>query len=106
MNEIKIVQGDDARINFSLKYASGTPYTFREGDKVIFTVRPRVKDEPVIVKEVVIDTPAAIATVTLVPSDTTTLKVGTYVYDAKLSNANGIHTFCPITDFVVVASVG
>lgn len=106
MSEIKVVQGDDARINFSLKYASGTPYTFREGDKVVFTVRPRLSEEPVITKEVTVDTPAAIATVVLIPEDTATLRMGTYVYDAKLINGNGTHTFCPLSDFMVVASVG
>lgn len=106
MSEIKIVKGDDARINFSIKYASGTPYTFKEGDKVLFTVRPRLREEPVIVKEVTIDTPAAIATVVLTPEDTLTLKMGTYVYDAKLINSNGTKTFIPLADFLLVGSVG
>lgn len=106
MSEIKIVKGDDAHINFSIKYASGTPYTFKEGDKVLFTVRPRVRDEAVIVKEVVIDTPASVATVVLVPADTNLLKMGTYVYDAKLINSSGTHTFCPLSDFLLVPSIG
>lgn len=102
MSEIKIVKGDDARINFSIKYASGTPYTFKEGDKVLFTVRPRIRDEAVIVKEVVIDTPASVATVVLVPDDTKLLKMGTYVYDAKLVNGNGTHTFVAHEDFIII----
>lgn len=104
--DISVVQGDDIRLNFSIKFATGTQYTFKTGDKVLFTVRPKIKDDIVIVKEVTVDEPTANVAINLAPSDTGTLKCGDYVYDAKLINAGSTHTFIPFSKLTVKPSVG
>jgi hypothetical protein len=63
----------------------GTPYTLEDGDAVILTVKSDVNSNEALIEKTV----ARDGSVKFVPSDTESLAFGTYVYDVKLTYADG-----------------
>lgn len=82
---ISITRGDTGVFSLDVKTASGTAYDYSQ-DTVLFTVKKTVFDStPLIQKQVIYE-----ENITILPTDTSNLPYGTYVYDVQLTTAGGV----------------
>lgn len=113
-NSIHIVRGTSRTLALCVKDAEGHPVNLT-GARVVFTVKCRVTDDsPRIQKdsaegvlEVDIDDPLnGEAKIYIQPEDTSTMDVGTYVFDVWVILSSGTrHLVVGPGEFVVVAGV-
>ena len=88
---IYLTRGDTFKAKITITNPDGTIYTPQEGDQIRFAMKEDVNDEECLIwRNIPIDT----MILELVPGDTKELDYGTYVYDIKLTKANGdVDTF-------------
>lgn len=80
----EVVRGDSDETEVRISF-NGVPYTFVTGDKLAVTIKPSLDAETeTLYKEY------TASSVTLVPSDTSAMETGEYVYDLKLMLASGL----------------
>lgn len=85
-NGISMIRGDSFMATLSIEDEYGVAYTPQEGDTLVFTMKRSIDDsEPALVKNIPIDT----VKLTIIPEDTQSLDVGTYVYSVKLKKTSG-----------------
>lgn len=82
-NIIKITKGDSASISVDLTDATGDVYDMDSGDTLTMSVRKRISDE------VIMTVTSTSTTLSLRPSDTSSLEVGGCFYDIQLETATG-----------------
>lgn len=90
---ITMTKGDSVTLNVVVTTQSGEPYSPSDGDTIRFAVKKDYSDTRVaILKQIPLDT----MQLSIRPEDTSSLKVGEYVYDIELRTADGIvDTFIP-----------
>lgn len=82
--DISLTRGDTAEFDVAPLNADGTAYEFQEGDSVIFTLAKKWGVAPPIVER---EVPTDTLVLGIRPSDTSSLKFGTYCYDIKVRNS-------------------
>lgn len=94
-NTIELTRGDTLSLHIDLIDDNGQPYELADGDTLALTVKKSVKDEKALIQKSGQD-------ITIEPADTSSLKYGTYKYDAQLTLADGrVTTVIKPSDFVV-----
>ena len=83
-DKITHMRGDTGCITVNL-YADGEPYTMRDGDKLIFSVKRAIGDT-----EYVLQKESKTNQIFFVHKDTNNLAPGTYVYDIQLVTSIGM----------------
>ena len=98
---IKITRGDTGVFSLDIKNAQGQAYDYSQ-DAVLFTVKKTVFDStPLIQKQVIYE-----ENITILPTDTSTLPYGTYVYDVQLTTAGGVvDTIITPSKFIIAEEV-
>lgn len=98
---ISITRGDTGVFSLDIKNAQGQAYDYSQ-DTVLFTVKKTVFDNtPLIQKTVVYG-----ENITILPSDTSSLPYGAYVYDVQLTTAGGVvDTIIVPSKFIVMEEV-
>jgi len=88
---IVLTRGDSFKQIITAKDMDGKPYTPVSGDVIRFAVKKNYSDQNIVIeKQIPYDT----MLLQLSPSDTKSLEFGTYVYDIKITYANGdVNTF-------------
>lgn len=82
--------------------ATGEPYEFVEGDKVMFRIRQLPAFGPVFEKDCPIDVANNICILTIDPEDTENFEMTEYRYECELIDTNGAHyTFIANQKFIV-----
>lgn len=100
-NAIHITRGDSANINVTVANSDGTSYSLQDGDTITFTVKKTTSDKDAIISKNLSDN-----VIHIVPSDTSALEYGNYVYDCQLTTATGaVCTFIAPTLFKVEEEV-
>lgn len=89
---ILVNRGDTLNLSVSIKTADETPYTFQQGDKVIFAVYPKkeMDKRPVLKKEVNVEEESQTVVISCTGEET---KIGDYInkpvdywYEIELNN--------------------
>ena len=94
---ITLTRGDTGIFNISLQNQKGKPYIPQEGDSLRFALSEDFGKEPVVVKNIPIDT----CTLELEPNDTKDLKFKKYRYDVQFTSAIGRVSTIILGDFTV-----
>lgn len=90
-SNIELTRGDTLRLTVEIKNSNGTTYTPAQGDVVRFAAKRHYYDTQTAIHKTI---PNDTQLLHLVPSDTSNLPVGDYVYDIELTYANGdVDTF-------------
>lgn len=99
-NNISIIRGDSATFTLSITDANGDAYTLLDTDVVTMMVRSSPTSDAVISKTF------TDATLSIAPSDTSSLATGTYVYDVQIVHSDGwTDTIIPVHQFVIMPEV-
>ena len=98
-NKIILTKGDNAEIDIRLYDKEEREVKILPSDIITFTVRKSKN------KSVVIQKTAELNSIYLVPSDTSNLIAGTYVYDIDLLRDNERQTIIPQSFFNIVGEV-
>lgn len=102
---IYLTRGDSGYITLNIMTDDGTPYELNEGDVVHCQVRDKANDGKLYIEghiEIIRDEIVWY----IRPEDTMKLKIGSYVWDAQLTTANGdVFTFIPKSTFKVTDEV-
>lgn len=99
-NNISIIRGDSATITLTVTDANGDPYVILPTDSVTMMVR-QTPTSGVVMSKTFTD-----ATLSIAPSDTSSLPCGNYVYDVQLVHQDGwTDTIIPVHQFVVLPEV-
>ena len=100
---ITLTRGDTAAIQpIPTVTATGDPYVFEDGDRVVFRLRQLPDLGEVVEKDCLIDLNENTCTVTLHPEDTIGLSMTEYRYEFELIDTNGGHyTFIANQKFII-----
>lgn len=99
-NNISIIRGDSATFTLSVTDANGEAYTILPTDTVSMMVRKTPTSEAVLTKMF------SDGVLTIVPSDTSSLPTGSYVYDVQLVHQDGwTDTVVPVHQFTILPEV-
>lgn len=100
-NNISITRGDSGVVKVLPTNPDGTPYTVKEGDSIVLTVKTDTSTSKAIISLPVVDGQAVFK-----PAHTKGLKYGAYVYDVQLTTAEGdVYTFIPPHTFKILEEV-
>lgn len=84
-NEIEIVRGDSAIIDFTLYDVDGNPVDLSDFEgELVFTVKSGVYTKDAVIQKEIVD-----GVLMLDPGDTEDLSYGKYVYDVQLRMSSG-----------------
>ena len=98
-NVITLTRGDTCAFDVEIKTDTGETYIPQEGDVVTFTVKKDTKTADVIIQKTG-------STIVLNPTDTRSLKYGSYLYDVTLTTGSGaVYTIITPTEFVLAEEV-
>lgn len=104
--EIQLTRGDTARLSVFPTIGEGEekqPYTVKEDDVLIFTVKKKYEDEAAVIEKKITGS----TTFHIEPKDTKGLDFGKYKYDVQLTTADGDnYTFINKKDFIITEEVG
>lgn len=102
-NVIRLTRGDTARISVPITNdLTGTSYDMSPSDKLTITIKKRETDAQAVMTKTVIGTNSF----HIVPSDTSNLAFGPYVYDVQLETESGdIYTVIVPTMFELLREV-
>lgn len=100
---ITLTRGDTAAIQpIPTVTATGDPYIFEDGDRVVFRLRRLPDMGEVVEKECYIDLNEQTCTVTLHPEDTMDLAMTEYRYEFELiDTSDGHYTFIANQKFII-----
>ena len=100
---ITLTRGDTAAIQpIPTVTATGDPYVFENGDRVVFRLRQLPDLGEVVEKDCLIDLVENTCTVTLHPADTIGLSMTEYRYEFELIDTNeGHYTFIANQKFII-----
>src|SRR5574344_2606514 len=84
-NTIQIIRGDSGGLVFDFVNPDNSKYTLQNTDKAVFSVKSDYDDTVYVIQK----TLSQDGKITFLPSDTTNLSVGSYVYDVQLTKADG-----------------
>ena len=84
-NEIEMTKGDTGRFEVNATSKDGIIYNFNAEDVITFSVKRNVFETEYILQKTIQDC----NTITIEPSDTTSLAVGKYVYDMQINLVTG-----------------
>lgn len=100
--KIIITKGDSASFDINITDKDKKPVVIGTGDSVILSVKPSVSSATIS-----ISAEAEEGSINLLPSDTSGLNAGVYVYDIKLHKETGeVYTVVPINRFEIAETVG
>lgn len=98
-NVITLTRGDTCAFDVEIKTDTGETYIPQDGDVVTFTVKKDTKTADVIIQKTG-------STIVLNPTDTRSLKYGSYLYDVTLTTGSGaVYTIITPTEFVLAEEV-
>lgn len=101
--KITLTKGDTAYLVVNVALDSGVAYTAHEGDTLTFSVK---KDLNELTEYSLQKTVAVGEVVNLVPTDTSSLEIGTYFYDVQLDTTlNEVFTIIAPSKFVLKEGV-
>lgn len=102
-NSIKLTRGDTAYISVPITNdLTGNAYNLAETDKLTLTVKKRATDTEALFKKTAIGS----NDFHILPSDTSDLAFGKYLYDVQLETPNGdVYTVIVPSDFEVLKEV-
>ncbi|MGL5712255.1 MAG: hypothetical protein ACRCX2_04495 [Paraclostridium sp.] len=99
-NKMRIVKGDTAIFDLTVK-----DYTFKEGDKVYFSVKDSTYSQDYLIHKIVTKLTGNVAKIVLSSTDTD-IEEGMYQYDIQLSLVDGtVDTVVPPSGFEVIGGV-
>ena len=101
---IHIIRGDTTHLNINVLDANGNPWTLASGDRLVFGVKDNTNSTVYRVKKY-IDEGTAPFEVVLRPTDTQSLRRGTYYYDVGIQTGEDYYHILPISPFTVNDSV-
>lgn len=101
---IRIIRGDTTHLNINVLDANGNPWTLAAGEKLVFGVKDNTNSTVYCVKKYV-DEGTAPFEVVLRPTDTQSLRRGTYYYDVGIQTGEDYYHILPISPFTVNDSV-
>jgi hypothetical protein len=111
MSKISMIRGDSRKINATFLQSDGVSPIDITGGKVYFTVNtdntPDSDATASLQKTVTSHTAPTLGqtTVSLAPSDTSSLTAGTYFYDAKLIEAGGVEIALAQDKFILKPAI-
>ena len=82
---IELTRGDTGLFTISLVNNNGTPYVPQLGDSLRFAMSRSFGKEVILTKQIPIET----LTLEILPSDTSSLDFGKYVYDIQFTSSEG-----------------
>lgn len=92
---IELTRGDTLALHIDLMDDNGEPYTLKDGDDLVLTIKKSTRTPDVILQKHGQD-------VVIEPDDTEPLKYGTYKYDVQLTLADGrVTTVIKPSDFIL-----
>lgn len=98
-NVITLTRGDTCAFDVEIKTDSGATYTPQEGDVITFTVKKDTKTADIIIQKTG-------STIVLNPTDTRSLKYGSYLYDVTLTTiSEAVYTIITPTEFIIAEEV-
>lgn len=98
-NVITLTRGDTCAFDVEIKTDKGETYIPQEGDVITFTVKKDTKTADIIIQKTG-------STIVLNPTDTRSLKYGSYLYDVTLTTiSEAVYTIIPPTEFVLAEEV-
>ena len=101
-NCIFLTRGDSATLNINVCNADGTAYTPTGTVKLYFSVKKSVNDTEYVLQKSITDLSESIS---IAPSDTTSLDCGKYTYDVELHDGEKVYTIIPPTPFALGTEV-
>lgn len=100
-HKIMITKGDNAEIIVKVKDVNGVDRGIYADDVLTLTVRKSINSPEVAISKTAVD-----GVFSLVPEDTKSLAVGSYVYDVQLNTFTGkVYTIIPKSSFVIKEEV-
>ena len=93
---IKLNRGDILSLSLSLSLSDGTPYTFQDGDKIVFSVyaKNKMSEDAVLLKELIVEGTQESVEITCTKEET---KIGDlinkaveYWYEIELNDENTV----------------
>lgn len=105
-NTIYLTRGDTANIDINIFYEdSAEPYVPQSTDVIKFSVKKDVNDSSYVFQKTA-TVSNGVATVNIVPSDTSGKDYGEYVYDVQLTQSDGsVYTVVPYSKFRLTEEV-
>lgn len=98
-NVITLTRGDTCAFDVEIKTDSGATYTPQEGDVITFTVKKDTKTADIIIQKTG-------STIVLNPTDTRSLKYGSYLYDVTLTTiSEAVYTIITPTEFIIAEEI-
>lgn len=98
-NVITLTRGDTCAFDVEIKTDTGETYIPQEGDVITWTVKKDTKTADVIIQKTG-------STIVLNPTDTRSLKYGSYLYDVTLTTESGaVYTIITPTEFILAEEV-
>ena len=98
-NVITLTRGDTCAFDVEIKTDSGATYTPQEGDVITFTVKKDTKTADIIIQKTG-------STIVLNPTDTRSLKYGSYLYDVTLTTVSeAVYTIITPPEFILAEEV-
>ena len=98
-NVITLTRGDTCAFDVEIKTDTGETYIPQEGDIIAFTLKKDTKTADVIIQKTG-------STIVLNPTDTRSLKYGSYLYDVTLTTESGaVYTIITPTEFIIAEEV-
>lgn len=98
-NVITLTRGDTCAFDVEIKTDKGETYIPQEGDVVTFTVKKDTKTADIIIQKTG-------STIVLNPTDTRSLKYGSYLYDVTLTTASeAVYTIITPTEFIIAEEI-
>lgn len=105
-NTITLVRGDSDTITVAMSDTDGVAIPFETGDTLYFTVKIDTSTTAKVFQKTITSFTDGVATISIVPSDTSSLSYGTYVYDIQWTQDDGTKTtIVPASQFIVADEV-
>lgn len=98
---IELTRGDTGFFTIALKNNQGEDYIPQEGDTLRFAMGKNYGGEPLILKQIPIDT----LVLEIQPQDTASLNFGKYVYDVEFTDAAGHVSTIILANFMLTKEV-
>lgn len=106
--DIEMVRGTSQSFDIVLTDATGAAYTLQDGDKLIFGIKSNPPNTQCDLQKVLTAADAqdnGAYRLSLSPSDTITLPVGTYYYDIGLQTGSDYYSVVECSRFVIKQNV-
>jgi len=102
---MSMVKGDTSSLNVAVEI-DGIDTPLVTGDTVYFTIKKSTTATPKMLQKIITSFTDGVAVIALIASDTSSLEVGTYVYDIQINFDTGdVKTIVEPSDFVLTGEV-